>query len=137
MEKHRLPEGTKVNLDAQDYTGLVALATSPAGELFFAGVMSGAIPLLQYAGEGRTVCIGIRAAEDDREIHLTRAVAVEPKRLLAVHQATNYSPRDCLRGLWFELTQLQPDMLSNLSVPAQGITRTFDLAGDDVPDVLS
>lgn len=137
MGKRKFTEGQTVNLNVQDYDGLVALATSPAGELFFAGVMDGAIPLVQYAGEGPTVYIGVRAAGEDGGVHLSRAIAIEPKRLLAVHEATNYSPRDCLRGLWFELTQLQPDMLSNLSVPAHVVTRTFDLAGDGVPDIFA
>ena len=135
MQK-KLKDGDKYNLNEQDFTDLVAFATSPAGELFFAGVFDGAIPLIQYAGEEATVVFGKLTGEEDESFQLAESMKIEPKRLLAVHQVTNYSPRDVLRGLWFELKQLHPHALFKIKVPKSVVTKRFDL-GADAPDTLS
>lgn len=119
--------GQIVNLGKQDFAGLVALATLPAGEMFFAGVFDGAIPEVQYAGEGPSVYIGVVESENDEEILLLHALLIEPRRLRDIQTATNYCPRDCMRGLWFDLKTLDPSQLTRIAVSKMFVTRRFRL----------
>jgi len=116
-----------VHLNEQDYTGVEAIATSTGGELFFAAVFDGVIPELSYQSERNGLFIGKVVAENDQEIRLALAIELAPKNLREVHFRTNYSPRDCLRGIWFEVKTLRPHLFKTIMVPKAKVTRRFRL----------
>lgn len=122
-------EGETINLYKQDYSNVVAFATSPAAEMFFGAVLSGIIPRMLYDAEADPIYIGKVKAETDDEIHLEEAVSPTPKQLLQVHEAFNYSPLDCMRGLWFEAKTLRPDLLQRVTVKKNTVRQRMDLVG--------
>ncbi len=118
-----------VSLYDQDYTGVAAFATDAGGELFFAGVFDGAVPMTQYHSHS-TIFVGKVVEETDKSIRLEEAIAISPQQMLNVHRATNYSPLDCLRGLWFELKTLQPETFGSLEVRTGTIKKRTELVVD-------
>lgn len=128
--------GPIVNLNEQDYTDVVAFATSFTGEFFFAAMFDGVVPpARQRAGKEDVVYIGRLMRETKDEIFLVNAITVDPLRLLKIHRATSYCPRDCLRGLWMDLMENARDRLEQLTVRKKNVTRRFAL-GQDAPETL-
>ena len=117
----------QVNLYEQDYTGVAALAMDAGGELFFAGVFDGAIPETQYHDEP-TIAVGRIVKEDDGCIQMEKAIMISPKQMRDAHRATNYSPMDCLRGLWFEASTIAPNLLGKVEVKSQDVRQRMALA---------
>lgn len=118
----------RVNLNEQDYTGVTALATDAGGELFFAGVFDGAVPEMQYHDEP-TIAVGKIVQEEGGNIKI-EAMMISPKRMRDVQRATNYSPLDCLRGLWFEVSTMAPHLLGQVVVKSQDVRQRMALVGE-------
>lgn len=126
---HKKPfkEGEKFNLYEQDFTGLVALTTSEAGRLFFGAVFDGVIPGMMYDSTGESVYVGRLRSEDEAYLYLERAFGIKPQQLRQGHLATNYSPLDCLRGLWFDVVNLAPETLKSIVVKKDRVLERMDL----------
>jgi hypothetical protein len=123
-----MQEGAVVNLYKVDFTGDIAVTTGPAGELFFGAVFDGVIPEMMYRSEGVTIVIGHVETEDDQNIHFSGAVALTPQQMRQTHQATNFSPLDCCRGLLHDLRHLQPMSLRPLVIRKSDVRQRVALA---------
>ncbi len=111
-----------------DFTGVTAFAMQGAEKVLVCEIFNNrrgrnwdALAAMPW------IVIGKPELSCDGSLHMHGAVTLSPAQLSNIYRVTNYSPIDCLRGMYYDVTRLAPQLKRDIKLEQAHICEEFSL----------